>query len=114
MFNYKYIISRVLKLKKYKLVFVGDSAGGNLVCVLTSWLIMNNLMLPESIILNYPALSMRMDRYSPSYLNSFDDHLLNFSMHEASESLNNLLKQKIGLSKIDFIFRFETLYSSFC
>lgn len=39
----------------YEIILTGDSAGGNLACVLTNWLILNNLRVPKSLVLEYPG-----------------------------------------------------------
>jgi acetyl esterase/lipase len=45
----------VIKIKDFKIIFIGDSAGGTLCTSLTNWIIINNLPKPISLILNYPG-----------------------------------------------------------
>lgn len=63
-----------------QIVFTGDSAGGNLVTSLCQWLIMNNMATPNALMLCYPALNMNINTFTPSFLYSFNDYLLNFGM----------------------------------
>jgi hormone-sensitive lipase len=59
-----------------KIIFVGDSAGGNLVAALTNLLIKFNLRVPDGIVLVYPALNLCDYFYTPSLLTSLNDLIL--------------------------------------
>ena len=49
------LVSRVLGVGEFEFVLVGDSAGGNLACALTNWLILNGLKRPRFMLLDYPG-----------------------------------------------------------
>lgn len=53
-------MENVLQVDNSKIIFLGDSAGGNLVTILQNWIIINkmkgiNLQMPICSILNYPG-----------------------------------------------------------
>lgn len=49
------IVEKFIGLKDYEVAMVGDSAGGNMVCSLTNWIIANGLRKPKGLVLNYPG-----------------------------------------------------------
>jgi len=77
-----------LGIKPRRIVLVGDSAGGNLVAAVTVMAIERQFRVPDGIVLCYPgnffmflilsALSVSMNRFTPSYLLGIDDPLLNY------------------------------------
>lgn len=76
----KLLVDKVFELKKYDLVFTGDSAGGNICLTLLNWILMNKLPLPKGLLLCYPACYLNLNFFSPSHLHSLHDYLLPFSM----------------------------------
>ena len=62
--------------KPVRIVLVGDSAGGNLVAVLTSILISWKLRVPDGIVMAYPALNLNYFDYTPSLLTALNDLIL--------------------------------------
>lgn len=78
----KCLVERVCEFEEddYEMIFMGDSAGGNLSLALVSWLIFSGQKVPRSIFLAYPAMNLSKESFTPSLLVSFDDYLLNFSM----------------------------------
>jgi len=62
-----------LNIKPEKIILIGDSAGGNLVCALTIMAIKKGFRVPDGLILCYPALSLSKVRFTPSLLLSVDD-----------------------------------------
>lgn len=50
----------MFKLTDYEIIFIGDSAGGNLIAGLQNWLIINELKgiklkQPKALVFNYPG-----------------------------------------------------------
>jgi hormone-sensitive lipase len=69
------LIQKVLKLKDYKIVLMGDSAGGNISMAILNWLIMNQLPLPKSVFLCYPVCYMNEKEFSPSLVHTLKDYI---------------------------------------
>ena len=67
---------RVFAVRPEKVVFVGDSAGGNLAASLVSLLIEWKMPLPDGLVLVYPALNLDIEEYTPSLLTALDDLIL--------------------------------------
>ncbi len=59
-----------------KIIFIGDSAGGNLAVCLINLLIEWNLPRPEGLVLAYPVLKITSDMFSPSLLHCIHDVIL--------------------------------------
>ena len=49
------ILEEIFGVSKFKLVFVGDSAGANLLCALTNWILLSGLKPPDVLLLDYPG-----------------------------------------------------------
>ena len=62
-----------------KILFAGDSAGGNLAMSLTLRCIKVKFRIPDGILLGYPALNLSIRSFTPSLLNAMDDFLLRYS-----------------------------------
>ena len=60
----------------FKIILVGDSAGGNLVAALTNMLIKFGLRAPDGLVLVYPALNLNFNNYTPSLLTALNDTIL--------------------------------------
>ena len=69
----------VLHVNPSKIVVSGDSAGGNLAAVLTTWCIENNIRVPDHITMSYPAGSLDGERFTPSLVHAFGGFLLNYN-----------------------------------
>lgn len=67
---------KYLGINPAKIVLTGDSAGGNLVmgCVIKA--IEKGVRLPDGLLLNFPALNMWKEAYTPSFLLSLDDVIM--------------------------------------
>ena len=65
-----------LGLGTKKIVIAGDSAGGNLAigCVVKA--LMEGVQPPDGLFLAYPALSLSITRFTPSFLYALDDLIL--------------------------------------
>ena len=72
-------ITGTLKLNPRKVILSGDSAGGNLAAVLTTWCLENGVRVPDHLVLHYPATDLNMRRFTPSFVYAFADFLLNYS-----------------------------------
>jgi len=70
----------VLGINPEKIIFAGDSAGGNLAVALMLRLIRAGLNPPHGCLLIYPCLSVDAYSHSPSYFGSIDDPLLPYSI----------------------------------
>lgn len=68
----------VLKVEPTKILVSGDSAGGNLAAVLTTWCIENSVRAPDHLLVHYPATLIDDKRYTPSLNYSFTDYMLNY------------------------------------
>ncbi|CAD8149587.1 unnamed protein product [Paramecium octaurelia] len=80
---YMFIITFIHKyfnIVPSKVVLVGDSAGGNLVAALTIQAIKAGVRVPDGILLAYPALSLDIKTFTPSFLVSLDDSLLHHTV----------------------------------
>lgn len=73
-------IEQVLKVPINTLILTGDSAGGNISCVITNWCIINGVRKPDYIFPHYPVCNMYMKSYSPCYMFSLDEPLLNYTI----------------------------------
>ncbi|EAR83697.2 hypothetical protein TTHERM_00827140 (macronuclear) [Tetrahymena thermophila SB210] len=76
---YQWIVNNVSKyfnIIPNKIIVVGDSAGGNLTIALTQLCIKYNVRIPDGIVPIYPALSLNLKKFTPSYLISLDDQIL--------------------------------------
>jgi hormone-sensitive lipase len=69
--NYK-----MLGIKLKKIIVTGDSAGGNLALALTYKAILSGVRVPDGLLLSYPAISLDMNYFTKSLLNSLEDKLL--------------------------------------
>ena len=69
----------VLAVKPRQIVAVGDSAGGNLLCGLVAWCHLNKVRAPNDLILFYPAMSCNDEHFTPSFMFSLNDFMLNYS-----------------------------------
>ena len=69
----------VLGVRPKHILCIGDSAGSNLLCGLTSWCILNNVRRPDHLVLFYPAMGLDEQIFTPSLLFSLDDLMLNYS-----------------------------------
>lgn len=67
---------KYLGINPAKIVLTGDSAGGNLAmgCVIKA--IEKGVRLPDGLLLNFPALNMWKEAYTPSFLLSLDDVIM--------------------------------------
>ena len=65
-----------MNLNPKKILVIGDSAGGNLVCGITTLAIINKMRVPDEIILIYPSLQLSMGIIVPSLLYSLTDPLI--------------------------------------
>lgn len=70
----------VMKVPQLRVVLMGDSAGGSIALSLMSILAKLDFEIPHEMMLIYPAADLRPNRFSPSFLHSFDDRLLYFSV----------------------------------
>lgn len=64
--------------KTKRVIMMGDSAGGNLVCACVNFLLINGLPVPDRLLLLYPALVCNINYFSPSLLKSYQDEMINF------------------------------------
>lgn len=64
--------------KTRRVIMMGDSAGGNLICACVNFLILNDLPRPDRLLLLYPALVCNINYFSPSLLKSYQDEMINF------------------------------------
>lgn len=65
-----------LGIKPEKIILVGDSAGGNLVCAATLMAINRGYRVPDGLIMCYPALNLSKEIFTPSLLLAVDDPIL--------------------------------------
>ena len=76
---YNWIINHVhlfFNINPKKIILVGDSAGGNLVAALTLRCIKHGIRIPTGVMMAYPALYCKTEKFSPSLLHSLDDVIL--------------------------------------
>ena len=83
-----------LKSKIGKIFLIGDSAGGNLICSLTNYLIINKLRKPNKLFLLYPALILSEKFFGLNCLKAFSDTLLNFVYVE--KLMKNYISEKFS------------------
>jgi len=70
-----------LGIKLDKIIFAGDSAGGNLILAVLTRAILDGVRLPDSLVLSYPATYLNFSP-SPARIISMLDPLLNFKLLE--------------------------------
>jgi acetyl esterase/lipase len=89
-------LKHVVKVDPKQIVLVGDSAGGNMALCLATWCIVNKVRCPDSIMLFYPAMSTRIQQFTPSLLYSLSDFMLSYSTLKMCGSYynNNLSNQE--------------------
>lgn len=63
-----------------RMIIMGDSAGGNIIASLMNMLAAVDAELPCELHLVYPAVDLRVKRFTPSMLHSLDDQLLYFTI----------------------------------
>lgn len=79
-------LTEVLKVNPKKIIVSGDSAGGNLSAILTTWCIENKVRKPDFVLMSYPATDLNSKRFTPSLVYSMGDFLLNFNGLRMCES----------------------------
>jgi hormone-sensitive lipase len=62
--------------KPNKIIFLGDSAGGNLAAALINLCIAWNLRIPDGLVICYPVLSVTTKKYTKSLLGTLEDMIL--------------------------------------
>lgn len=72
-------LTQVLKVNPKKIIVSGDSAGGNLCALLTTWCIENKVRKPDYVMMSYPATDLNIKRFTPSLVHAFGDFLLNYN-----------------------------------
>lgn len=82
LYNWLIDNSEQFGVKPKKVILIGDSAGANFVIGLTLLLIKSRGRIPDGLLLAYPALSLNMEKYSPSILRALDDPVLSYSFIE--------------------------------
>ncbi|CAD8052530.1 unnamed protein product [Paramecium sonneborni] len=87
-------IEKYYNIVPNKVVLVGDSAGGNLVAALTIQAIKAGVRIPDGILLAYPALSLDIKQFTPSFLVSLDDSLLHHTVLKLC--LNSYIKKEFN------------------
>lgn len=86
---YMFLISFIenyFNIKPKRVALVGDSAGGNLVASLSILTIKTGTRIPDGILMAYPALSLDIKKFTPSFLVALDDtristNLVSFTSH---------------------------------
>ena len=89
------------KEKINKVSILGDSAGGNLICSLCNYLIINELKVPNKISLFYPAFAINPKLFTNSSLYSFFDVILNYFYAE-----------KVIREYVPKIFKYDNIFIS--
>jgi acetyl esterase/lipase len=93
---YKFLLEhlhRYVNIRPSEIYLTGDSAGGNLACVLTGLILKEKLLIPKGLYISYPATDMRF-AFSTSRLYAITDPLLWPSM--LLICLNSYLKGDIS------------------
>ncbi|EGR28225.1 hypothetical protein IMG5_181540 [Ichthyophthirius multifiliis] len=88
-------VSTFFNIQPQKIVFVGDSAGGNLIISLTLLCIKFGVRTPDGIVPIYPALNCSINFFTPSYLLSLDDQILPHMFLKMC--INSYIKNDSGL-----------------
>lgn len=71
---------QIYEAKPNKIVFVGDSAGGNLAAALINLCIAWKLRVPDGLLMCYPVLSVTSKKYTKSLLGTLEDMILPHTM----------------------------------
>ena len=69
-------VKQVFGIDFKKVILTGDSAGGNLILVMTLIAIQKKFRVPDSIMPCYPLTNVSKEIFLPSILNSIDDPIL--------------------------------------
>lgn len=120
LFVYCYLVN-VIQVEP-QIILTGDSAGGNLVTALCQWIIINKMSVPKALVVCYPVMNMNIKSFTPSYLYSFNDYLLNFGMlllvlqcimdHEDNAQVNFMLSPVYCPNEV--LVHFPKTYISVC
>lgn len=80
-YAYKWAISNAASIgyEPSKFILTGDSAGGNLAAAVTMKAIMDEIQLPNGVLLSYPALNLNSDAFLPSRILSVVDGILPYA-----------------------------------
>lgn len=72
-------LSQVLKVDTKRIIVSGDSAGGTLALVLTTWCIENKVRVPSKVVAHYPACDLNAKKFTPCMIYTLADFLLSYS-----------------------------------
>lgn len=72
-------VEEVIGTSLESVIFIGDSAGGNLVFGVAFWLIENNIPGPDLLIGCYSALRLEIECYTPSFFKSMEEYFLSYA-----------------------------------
>lgn len=65
-----------LGIDPQQIIIAGDSAGGNLTAAIAAKAIIAGVRIPDGLMLTYPALSLSLNHFSPSFAISLEDLLV--------------------------------------
>ena len=68
-----------MKVNPSKVVVAGDSAGGSLALMLTTWCIENGVRVPDYLHLHYPSIDKSKTKVQPSKMYELQDPVLNYA-----------------------------------
>ncbi|KAL4445039.1 hypothetical protein ABPG74_018767 [Tetrahymena malaccensis] len=71
-------------VKIRKIIIAGDSAGGNMALGICLLALQRGIRRPDGLILSYPALNLRMDFFTPSFINIFKEIIIPFNFLKVS------------------------------
>ena len=74
-----YFLQQVLGVNPQRIVVGGDSAGGTLALMLTTWCIENGVRVPDYLHLHYPVTDLSTSRCTPSNMYELVDTMIHFN-----------------------------------
>jgi hormone-sensitive lipase len=75
-----YCFEQLYEAKPQRIVFLGDSSGGNLVAALINLCIAWKLRVPDGLVMCYPVLKVNSKSYTHSLLGTLEDMILPHTM----------------------------------
>lgn len=71
-------------VKIRKIIIAGDSAGGNMALGICLLALQRGICSPNGLVLSYHALNLKMDFFTPSFTNIFNEIIIPFNFLRVS------------------------------
>ena len=81
-----YCYEQIYEASPKQIIFLGDSAGGNLAASLINLCIAWKLRVPDGLVMCYPVLSVTTKKYTKSLLGTLEDMILPHTLLKLCEN----------------------------